>query len=96
MLKKYSKHLFLLAVVCILLSTISISSSKELYANKSEKFSSTVSYIVEPGDTLWKISQKFNPDQLIDRRKHIYQIRKFNKLDSAVIYPGQEILVPRE
>jgi LysM repeat protein len=58
--------------------------------------SSKISYTkvtVYPGDTLWKIASKYNTDES-DIRKKIYKIRKLNDLNSAIIMPGQELIIP--
>lgn len=48
---------------------------------------------VYPGDTLWKIASEHNMGES-DIRKAIYKIRKLNNLKSAVIMPGQELVIP--
>lgn len=60
------------------------------------KGSNTVKYtkvIVYPGDTLWSIASNHNESKA-DIRKIIHKIRKANNLDSAVIMPGQELVIP--
>ena len=47
---------------------------------------------VYPGDTLWTIAEENNTSK--DIRKTIYEIRKANHLDSAIIIPGQELIIP--
>lgn len=47
---------------------------------------------VREGETLWKIAQKLNGDG--DIREFIHQIKKLNKLEHSVIYPGQRLIVP--
>ncbi|NLW17694.1 MAG: LysM peptidoglycan-binding domain-containing protein [Firmicutes bacterium] len=50
-------------------------------------------YVVQQGDTLWSIAKSHSsPEQ--DIRLIVYRIRKLNKLDSPVIYPGQCLLLP--
>ena len=49
-------------------------------------------YIVQPGDTLWMISKHFYNG---DPRKMIHEIREANHLESANIYPGQSLWIPR-
>lgn len=45
-------------------------------------------YIVKPGDSLWKISNSYDLT--------VEQIREINFLDSALIFPGQSILVVKD
>jgi LysM repeat protein len=50
--------------------------------------------VIQKNDTLWCIAEKITPPGQ-DIRNTIYQLRKINKLNSAVIQPGQRILIPR-
>lgn len=43
-------------------------------------------YIVQKGDSLYKISQKYNVD--------VNDLIKYNDLKSSLIYPGQIIVIP--
>ncbi len=43
-------------------------------------------YIVQDGDTLWKISQRFNVD--------VQQLKSSNKLDSDALRPGRTLRIP--
>ena len=57
--------------------------------------SKEVSYRVQPGDTIWSIATDYI-DSNTDIRKLVYEIREINKLNSAIIIPGQELLIPQE
>lgn len=46
----------------------------------------TKTYIVQPGDTLWDISKKFNG-------LTIEKIKTLNKLSNSKIQPGQKLIV---
>lgn len=48
---------------------------------------------VQKGDSLWSIAQKYNHDQK-DIRKLIFQIRRLNNLEQALIFEGQKIKIP--
>lgn len=50
--------------------------------------------VVQPGDTLWSIARVQAPE--IDPRDVIGKIVDLNGLDSAAIYPGQVLSVPRQ
>ena len=47
---------------------------------------------VRQGDTLWDIASKHCGKMEI--RQYIYQIKKVNNLDDAIIYVGQKINLP--
>ena len=84
--RKYKKIAFLITIVFIISFTAIVKASG---SSKTEYTSVTVS----AGDTLWKIASEYtSPGN--DIRKTVYEIRKYNKLDSAVIMPGQEVVVP--
>lgn len=48
---------------------------------------------VRPGDSLWSVAQRAAPDA--DARIVIQEIVQLNKLPGTVIYPGEQLLVPR-
>lgn len=77
-------------VVLILLIAIAIPFASKVNGETPLKYEKVVVY---PGDTLWSIASR-NKTSNTDIRKLIYEIRKLNKLESAVITPGQEILIP--
>jgi membrane-bound lytic murein transglycosylase D len=64
--------------------------SKERSGNKNNLTSVTIkgskTYVVQPGDTLWDITQKFS-GLTIDK------IKKLNKLNNNKIQPGQKLVV---
>ncbi|MEJ8546032.1 cell division suppressor protein YneA [Brevibacillus borstelensis] len=49
---------------------------------------------VQPGDSLWNLAIAYKTDPKKDVRDMVYAIRELNKLESAIIYPGQTILIP--
>lgn len=51
-------------------------------------------YIVQKGDTLWKIASKAVPEN--NPRSTVEEIKKKNNLDSSLIYVGQIILIPSQ
>ncbi|WP_035166527.1 LysM peptidoglycan-binding domain-containing protein [Caloramator sp. ALD01] len=85
------KKLFLLAVICIVSSFTIISTSFMNYTKKKEKIQKYETYVVQAGDTLWKIAKQYRPNE--DPRKVIYEIRKHNGI-TPIIYPGQVIEIP--
>lgn len=52
-----------------------------------------VTVIVEKGDSLWKIADRYDNNKM-DLRQYIYIIESYNKLDNTVLQPGQRIRVP--
>ncbi len=52
-----------------------------------------VTHQVVAGDTLWDIASSYaEPGD--DVRKAVFHIQQANDLDSSVIVPGQELLIP--
>ena len=84
-MKTMKKILFVLAVtavVCLLLGS-----------QKSEKASVYMEYTVQPGDTLWSISEVITPSSR-DLRYTVYEIQKENGIENCDIKVGQVISVP--
>jgi len=77
--------LFLMFTVIIFFVGSVISSGKNV--NKEYK-----TITVRQGDTLWDIASKHCGKMEI--RQYIYQIKKVNNLDDAIIYVGQKINLP--
>jgi hypothetical protein len=50
-------------------------------------------YTVEEGDSLWSVAREYSRPGC-DLRMVVEEIRGLNRLDSAVIYPGQLLMVP--
>jgi LysM repeat protein len=47
---------------------------------------------VEAGDTLWSVAERVAPNA--DTRTVVAEISSLNKLSDAVVYPGEQLLVP--
>jgi LysM repeat protein len=60
-------------------------------ARTSQGAGPAVHYTVKPGDTLWSIAASRYAG---DPRDAIYRIEQRNQLGSAVIVPGQTLLLP--
>ena len=60
-------------------------------ARASQGAGPAVHYTVKPGDTLWSIAVKRYAG---DPRDAIYRIEQRNRLGTAVIVPGQTLLLP--
>ncbi len=63
------------------------------YSDKEIQYQSTVEISVQKGDTLWTIVSDLNNGSY-DNRKIINKIKEMNGLDTAVIKPGQRLIVP--
>jgi nucleoid-associated protein YgaU len=50
------------------------------------------SIVVQPGQTLWSIAKDVAPDR--DIREVIYEIRRINGLDTAMVRSGQTLVLP--
>jgi multidrug efflux pump subunit AcrA (membrane-fusion protein) len=48
--------------------------------------------VVAPGETLWTIAARVNPD--IDPRAVIEEIKALNVIEGSEVYAGQVLLVP--
>lgn len=87
-LKNKKRFFSLVTVLAIVISTIFFSSS--VYGYEGRQYDTIT---VKSGDTLWTIAQKYNKSG--DIRKLIHEIKNTNKLDSSMIYAGEQLLVPR-
>jgi len=82
----------LLAVVTLILLV------SPLFALSSRWPSGTpapVRVVVEPGDTLWSLAERYGPAD-DDTRRVVYDIRKTNHLTGSLITPGQVLLIETE
>lgn len=53
-----------------------------------------IQIVVEEGDTLWRIAQKYYDDSH-DKRSIIDDIKAHNHLSDATIQPGDILLIPK-
>ena len=60
-------------------------------ARGEDHFPQTI--IVEEGDTLWTLAERYLPDK-IDIRTYIQQIKKHKQLEGSLAYPGQLLELP--
>lgn len=77
--------------ICLIIAILTV-------CNFYAKGNTTESYnviIVEKGETLWSIAQKYcNNSQNQDPRKLVFLIKNINDLQSSLIKPGDELLIP--
>lgn len=50
------------------------------------------SYTVQPGDTLWTIARRLDPDG--DARVGVDRLMRLNSLRSGTVYPGRTLQIP--
>ncbi len=79
----------MLAISLISLFGIATASAK---ASNEASNSSTTQIVVAPGETLWTIAARVNPE--IDPRAVIEDIKALNVINGSDVYAGQVLLVP--
>lgn len=84
--------LYKIILIVMIFSAILIPKGYRAKGNNTVKYTKIIVY---PGDTLWSIAAEHN-DNKSDIRKLIYKIRTANNLESAIIMPGQELVIPIE
>lgn len=79
----------LLKIVCenICPLDLNLISKIEQTENKNIPIASLIIYYVQPGDSLWKIAKRF--------RTTVELIKSSNNLKDDIIYPGQQLIIPR-
>lgn len=88
-----NKLIFIIKILAIVL----ISTLLMIIAFQFESISSSETNLIEvkivEGDNLWKIADRYYGEN-IDLRKKIFQIKKINELETAMLKPGQKIVIP--
>ncbi len=59
-----------------------------------EDSSNFINHEIKSGESLWYIASQYYNKNNVDLRKIIYEIKKINNIDSAVINPGRELIIP--
>ncbi len=52
------------------------------------------SYVVEPGDTLWSIADRYTETVFSSREAYIDEVKRVNQLTSSNIYEGDLLALP--
>lgn len=86
MYKRLKFVLFSIAITLIFILAVA-----RVTESKSTTDIQYVTYIVQPGQTLWDIAKELHPGE--DPRRLIFQIREVNDI-TPIIQPGQAIKVP--
>ena len=50
--------------------------------------------VIQDGDNLWNLVERYNPDARIDIRDTIYEICEINDIEAGDIRPGDVIFIP--
>jgi LysM repeat protein len=66
--------------------------AKAVGVGRGSEASTSVTYVVRPGDTLWSIARGFAPST--DPRVVVDAITSANGLDPAALVPGQQLSIP--
>jgi nucleoid-associated protein YgaU len=75
----------------LLITALAASFVVALAANRSEGAGPEQAYVVKPYDTLWSIAASHYAG---DPRDGIFRIERANRLSSAMIRPGQRLVLP--
>ncbi|MDA8441215.1 MAG: LysM peptidoglycan-binding domain-containing protein [Peptococcaceae bacterium] len=79
--------LSVLMLTAVVINIFSVVTPTEAAGNKVCR-----SIIVQNGDNLWRLAQKYKPDQ--DPRLVIASIEKINRLSDETILPGEVLQIP--
>lgn len=85
---KNKKRFYIFLLLISFLITIPFFAST-VYGYKEPSY---VTINVNEGDNLWNLVSDYSKGR--DIRKYINEVKKLNKMDDSVIYPGQSILLP--
>jgi LysM repeat protein len=75
----------------ILLVALAVLLLWALFAGETVASGPEQAYRVKPGDTLWSIAERTSGG---DPREAVWKIRERNGLESALIVPGQKLVLP--
>ncbi|GEN33590.1 cell division suppressor protein YneA [Aneurinibacillus danicus] len=55
-----------------------------------------IEVVVEPGDTLWAIADRYNEQADMSINELLFYIQRANDLKSAIVQPGDHLTIPIE
>ncbi|MEY3531862.1 MAG: hypothetical protein RLY68_864 [Actinomycetota bacterium] len=82
---------FVAMLAISLFSIVGLATASAKASNETAS-ATTTQIVVAPGETLWTIAMRVNPE--IDPRAVIEQIKDLNVLEGIDVYAGQVLLVP--
>jgi cell division protein YceG involved in septum cleavage len=80
-------------MILLLISMFLIGMTKLVYAS----FLSNDNYcevIIQEGETLWDIASRYHEQAGMSTQELLFYIQKENDLQSAIVYPGDSIVIP--
>lgn len=90
--KSITTKIVIATVGVILLSILFISLFSLI--GSGENSNNFIRHEIESGESLWSIAAHYYNSNNVDLRKMIYEIKRINDLDSAIITPGRELIIP--
>jgi len=81
----------LISIMIIVFAGYSVIGASDAEASAVRTYAQVV---IQDGDNLWSIVERYNPDANIDIRDVIYEIYEINDIDADDIMPGDTIFVP--
>lgn len=86
------KYLFRRVVVFGIIFSLVGSFLVLAFGNTTPTMTTTVATVYE-GDSLWSLAEEYT-DNRVDPRDWVYEVIQINGLNSATIFPGQQLIVP--
>lgn len=81
-------------LLALVLAGLVVLGVPRLFAARAEEpGGGMLTVVVRSGDTLWELAKAHGPEDA-DPRETVHRIRKVNGLTTAVIRPGQQLLIP--
>ena len=91
--RQRNKNLRKMITLSIVTIIIVISGSFLMAGQAEASATEMLTYMVQPGDTLWTIAGQYNPKGK-DIRETVFYIKEANALKSSLIQPGQTLQIP--
>ncbi len=86
-IKSMPRFILSLIILFVIISCFTNMFINKVFSHEKEEFNNIT---VCQGDTLWSIASKLEGNI----NENVYEIKKLNKLDSSIVYVGQELIVP--
>lgn len=84
---------FLLILFFCMAAFVAYHAVKPLSTEAVDQPFTVVTVVVLKGDSLWKIADRYDNNKM-DLRQYINIIESYNRLDTAVLQPGQRLNIP--